>query len=183
MSFRLPIAGRMASEVLPAGRSVRRGSTFSEPPLFISPRFFNRLDESSKTPLAGGFGRMNSRRSRASTRNWFSRKRARNRRGRTMYPPPLPAEKFFRVPASGRSKTSLHVIGVDVGVSVSASATRASFLFCRHCFPGRTFLSHFYPSSLPLRRFFPCLFAVDRGSSLPLFRIPSSFIERALRRV
>lgn len=71
-------------------------------------------------------------------------------------------------------------VGVDVGVS--ASATRASFLFLSKLLPRKNFLRHFYPLSLPPGRFFSFLFAIDRepSSSFAFLLPPSS---KAFRRV
>lgn len=99
-----------------------------------------------------------------------------NLRGRTMYPSSpssvlsrkvFPHAGFWATRPDG-GKTSLRAVdihvGVDVGASASrASATRASFLFCRNYFPGRAFCLISAPCSPPVPSFSPL--STKRGAS------------------
>lgn len=151
----------------------------SIPPLFISLSFFSRLGRVVENSL-GGFGRVNSPCSRASTRNCFLVAGGKRTDGVAQCASPSREKSFSACWLLDVAKHSVDVhVGVDVGVS--ASATRASFLFLSELLPRKSFLCHFYPSSLPLGRFFLPLFAIDRESSSSFAFLPPS--SKAFRRV
>lgn len=164
----------MASEVLPAGVSVDSAPIYL-PQLFQSSR-------PSRRKLAGRIRQGELALLACIDQKLFPRsRRETNRRSRTMCIP-FPRKSFSACWLLDVAKHSVDVhvhVGVDVGVS--ASATRASFLFLSKLLPRKSFLCHFYPSSLPLGRFFLPLFAIDRGSSFSFAFLPPS--SKAFRRV
>lgn len=139
-----------------------------DPPLFISLRFFSRLDESSRTCLLA-----NSEKSGENSlayieyRNCFPSEREPCGSARSPNVSFLPSLRAFTKSFSARQllgntagrtaakHLSAPLTSASASTSTSAtasraSATRASFLFCRNYFPGRAF----YLISAPCRFLF-----------------------------
>lgn len=138
-----------------------------DPSLFISLRFFSRLDESSRTCLLANSEKRGEIRSHTSNRKLFSQRTETVRicEVTQCILPPFPScfhEKFFRTPVSGQhgrtddSKTSLRAVdvrvGVDVGDGVARERNACEFSVLPELLSRKSFLSHFCPLPLSLRR-------------------------------